>query len=65
MSECHKTAYEAHGYDVISMSKKDHGYSETGKTERDFSREIFRIFIKIFTITAEILARSLANFRCQ
>ena len=21
MSECHKTAYEAHGYDVISMSK--------------------------------------------
>ena len=22
VSECHKTAYEAHGYDVISMSKK-------------------------------------------
>ena len=21
VSECHKTAYEAHGYDVISMSK--------------------------------------------
>ena len=23
MSECHKTAYEAHGYDVISMSKNE------------------------------------------
>ena len=30
MSECHKTAYEAHGYDVISMSKKESFCTESG-----------------------------------
>ena len=36
MSECHKTAYDAHGYDVISMSKKaDKGTSTVIMNKKD------------------------------
>ena len=36
VSECHKTAYEAHGYDVISMSKIGRNLAnEINATDRD------------------------------
>ena len=48
MSECHKTAYEAHGYDVISMSKngkqecKVRGISLNSEGSRQLNYKVLR-----------------------